>query len=136
VGFSAIHEADHARVASALTKQEETMNGKLEKVIDGDALEAVMDEQTKHCPGCGEDLPVSVFGKDRSRPDGFACYCLKCKCEKIKEHYRRGRFPGPLREEEKKLKCAGCGKRFGYSGGLAWHVRQNCPAGKRKAAGA
>lgn len=34
----------------------------------------------KYCPDCGEDLPLSEFGINRSRNDGLQTYC--------KEHYR------------------------------------------------
>ena len=30
---------------------------------------------TKRCPDCDADLPLSEFGKNRTTPDGYVCYC-------------------------------------------------------------
>ena len=35
--------------------------------------------KTKNCPRCGERKPQDAFGRDRSRSDELAVYCLQCR---------------------------------------------------------
>jgi hypothetical protein len=41
----------------------------------------------KHCPKCGEDKPVSEFGKDKNRAHGLSIYCKKCACKNTAHYY-------------------------------------------------
>ena len=41
---------------------------------------------TKTCPKCKTTKPLSQFGKDRSRKDGFTCWCKSC------QHYSNARY--------------------------------------------
>ena len=34
--------------------------------------------ETKYCCRCGQDKPTTEFSKDRTRKDGFQCYCKAC----------------------------------------------------------
>lgn len=52
--------------------------------MDGDPV-------LKTCPDCGVDRPTTEFGRNRSRPDGLACYCKPCFRRRSNEHYRRAR---------------------------------------------
>ena len=45
----------------------------------------------KRCPDCGEDLPFSSFGRNKSLPDGLSFYCLACNRARNNEWYRRKR---------------------------------------------
>ncbi|WIC90214.1 hypothetical protein SEA_VROOMVROOM_64 [Arthrobacter phage VroomVroom] len=36
----------------------------------------------KRCPSCENDLPVSSFGPDGTRPDGLARICRPCDAER------------------------------------------------------
>ena len=35
--------------------------------------------ETKRCPKCGEEKPISKFYRDRSRPQGYDSYCKECR---------------------------------------------------------
>lgn len=43
-------------------------------------------EETRLCPRCGCNWPLSEFGIDRARPDGRNLYCKKCIREKVSIH--------------------------------------------------
>lgn len=44
--------------------------------------------ETKHCPICTNDLPVSEFGICRARKDGRNLYCKSCIREKVTKSRR------------------------------------------------
>lgn len=39
----------------------------------------------KRCPVCGETLPLTAFGSNRSKKDGLASYCKPCHNQKMRE---------------------------------------------------
>lgn len=41
----------------------------------------------KHCPQCGLDLPIRMFGKDARQADGYARVCKMCRSEYSKKRY-------------------------------------------------
>jgi hypothetical protein len=45
----------------------------------------------KMCPSCGETLPATAFGCNRSRPDGLSFYCLACNRRRNNRWYRDSR---------------------------------------------
>src|SRR5918997_1725409 len=45
----------------------------------------------KRCPDCGEDLPHSAFGRNKTLPDGLSFYCLACNRARGNDWYRRRR---------------------------------------------
>ncbi len=61
----------------------------------------------KHCPQCKEDVPLSGFGMDQSRPDGLAYRCLPCN----RAHFRAYRASKGLRRQPNivgRKYCRGC----------------------------
>ena len=50
-----------------------------------------MEKNFKKCACCGQELPVSEFGKLGSSPDGLHKYCRDCANKKAKEYYHRRR---------------------------------------------
>ena len=42
----------------------------------------------KTCPACGQQQPVSAFGRNRSLPDGLSFYCRACNRERSNRFYR------------------------------------------------
>lgn len=51
-------------------------------------MRADFEKGTKICGRCGRELPVSEFGKDKSKNDGLRYYCKKCVAEYNKEYYK------------------------------------------------
>lgn len=45
----------------------------------------------KRCPSCGDLLPASAFGRNKSLPDGLSFYCLACNRERNRAWYRESR---------------------------------------------
>lgn len=35
-------------------------------------------KETKTCTDCGRTLPITAFGKDKTKKDGHRSYCLDC----------------------------------------------------------
>ena len=56
--------------------------------------------ETKFCPKCKRDLPLSMYYKDKSRKDGLSCYCKECKLKQAKEYQQTHK------EEKKAYKIA------------------------------
>lgn len=50
-----------------------------------------MAKSHKACPRCGELKPIFEFGRNKTRPDGFAFYCKACCRSKANAHYRSKR---------------------------------------------
>ena len=48
--------------------------------------------ETKVCPRCGRELPVTKFYKNKSRPDGLSSYCKECRKLKSKIYYSKNRI--------------------------------------------
>ena len=44
--------------------------------------------KTKKCPKCKESKPISKFSKDKTRKDGFSCWC-KEHCKEYLDNYRK-----------------------------------------------
>jgi hypothetical protein len=38
-----------------------------------------MNNSTKRCSKCGDWKVLADFPRDRTRPDGFGCYCKPCR---------------------------------------------------------
>jgi transposase-like protein len=38
--------------------------------------------KAKNCPRCGENLPITEFGRNRQTPDGLHYYCKSCAAER------------------------------------------------------
>jgi len=60
-----------------------------------------MEEETKRCPRCDTDKPLSEFAKNRSRPDGLQNYCKKCASLAVQMSKRNTR---KVEAHEQKLK--------------------------------
>jgi hypothetical protein len=76
----------------------------------------------KVCTGCGRELPLAEFVRDRRREDGYGSLCRTCKSERVaagKRGERSPRFdPEPWHEG-----CRRCGEyeRNGYPGRKCRH---------------
>ena len=46
--------------------------------------------ETKLCPHCGKEYPVTEFYRNKSKPDGYSSYCKTCTKDAIKM-YRDGK---------------------------------------------
>lgn len=44
---------------------------------------------TKICPGCKQELPLSAFNKNKSKKDGHSSYCKECCCKTFRQYYRK-----------------------------------------------
>jgi hypothetical protein len=89
----------------------------------------------KKCPDCGEQKPVSEYGRNASRPDGLAFYCRPCFQRRAAATYRRKRQRAGHEVRERivlpdgMLRCAACGEikpkdSFALSAGQA--TGRNC----------
>lgn len=47
-----------------------------------------MPNETKHCGGCGQDLPLSSFWKNRAMSDGLQRECKNCLRSRQKKYYQ------------------------------------------------
>lgn len=45
-----------------------------------------MSSDTKRCPSCGQELPLTAFYKNRSRKDGLQAYCKICSNARTKQY--------------------------------------------------
>lgn len=43
--------------------------------------------ETKYCSSCEQDLPVTMFSKNRSRKDGLQSKCKECRKKSWKKEY-------------------------------------------------
>lgn len=59
---------------------------------------------TKRCPGCGEVKTKEYFSKDKSRSDGYGCYCKKCNGVKCAEYQQRPEVKKYLKDYGQKPK--------------------------------
>lgn len=46
-----------------------------------------MDQLVKHCSQCSKDKDLDAFGVDRSRKDGYSCYCKQCNNQRASKRY-------------------------------------------------
>lgn len=44
--------------------------------------------ETKRCAGCGKELPVSEFGRNKRNTDGLQSYCRQCTNDKQRQSYQ------------------------------------------------
>ena len=51
--------------------------------------------ETRHCPECGTDKPLSDFSQDRRRKDGLARWCKMCHLAAARR--QRGSVPRPVK---------------------------------------
>lgn len=49
-------------------------------------------EQTKICGKCGQALPLKMFRKTKSTPDGYSVLCKKCKVHDTHKRIRRKKY--------------------------------------------
>lgn len=85
-------------------------------------------QQMKRCPKCGKTKPVSEFGKNASRPDGFTDECRECRNIRHREWYasKRGKSAPPQSDSDNPLigfsprELMSELKRRGYSGSLTF----------------
>jgi len=63
----------------------------------------VISEARKRCPSCGEDKPISAFGKRAKTPDGLNWHCRECVCRKVRESQCRKRKADPILYRAKKV---------------------------------
>ncbi len=84
---------------------------------------------------CLHKLPVSDFGKDRSRKDVLYVYCRKCHCRRIKEYYKNNPdkriqqskiYYRDNRERLKKQNKEYCGTIRGHLKRVFRHLRSRC----------
>ena len=62
------------------------------------------DTETRHCPKCGNDKPLSDFSQDRRRKDGFARWCKLC--HRAAARRQKGSVPRPVEEYPENLEEA------------------------------
>lgn len=61
-----------------------------------------MNKSIKRCTGCGEDKPLSEFGKDSSAKDGKYYKCKECKSlDNAKSYKKNGRTLTPQQKKRK-----------------------------------
>lgn len=66
-----------------------------------------MNVETKHCNKCGQDLPLSAFGKKANAKDGLQSWCRKCTTKaiqdarKAKKAAKEQEQPTPPKEQTK-----------------------------------
>lgn len=46
------------------------------------------DHTTKTCTHCKQAKPLNEFSRDRTKPEGYSCYCRACINEKHRAQYR------------------------------------------------
>ena len=65
-----------------------------------------MNVETKHCKKCGQDLPISAFGKKAGTKDGLQYWCKTCTTKAIldarksKKAAKEQEQPTPTKEQE------------------------------------
>jgi hypothetical protein len=64
--------------------------------------------KVKWCPGCLEEKHVGLFGRNKGRHDGLACYCLPCNARLVREHRIRTGKVKPGRKVGRPRKGAAC----------------------------
>ena len=52
-------------------------------------MKADFEKGTKICSRCKKELPLKMFGRDKSNNDGLSVYCKKCFCERTKQYYKK-----------------------------------------------
>ena len=68
-----------------------------------------MNVETKHCKKCGQDLPISAFGKKAGTKDGLRYWCKTCTTKavldarKAKKAAKEQEQPTPAKEQTKKV---------------------------------
>jgi hypothetical protein len=55
--------------------------------------------KTKVCRKCGKTLKVEAFSRDKTKPDGLAKQCRKCRCEYMAKYNRTNKTPHVRRTE-------------------------------------
>lgn len=61
--------------------------------------------ELKHCPKCDRDLPLNMFGKNKSKKDGLQNYCKECRHKEYvdtKEKYDEYRKEYRKKDKDKK----------------------------------
>lgn len=57
--------------------------------------------ETKVCPKCGRELPVSMFGRAPKNHNGLKSYCRDCENENCRKYRARKRAERPKKEKSK-----------------------------------
>lgn len=58
--------------------------------------------ETKKCPRCGRELPLSEFYVNKSKPDGHGTYCKECQKKMSAEYYELEKVKKANAEHEQK----------------------------------
>lgn len=48
-------------------------------------MKADFEKGKKICSNCRKELPIEMFGVDKSRSDNLCCYCKQCEKERNKQ---------------------------------------------------
>ena len=56
--------------------------------------------ETKQCPRCGEEKPLTEFTRNRTRPDGWQSWCKPCDAEYAREYREENREEMVERDRE------------------------------------
>jgi hypothetical protein len=95
-----------------------------------------MVSELARCYACGEEMPVDLFSRDRSKASGRASICRACDALKGRRYYQANRDkvlarhePAPPREAV----CAGCGEQFMAKGSQRYCGPSCRPTGDRGA---
>lgn len=58
--------------------------------------------ETKFCPRCERDVPITEFAPNKSKRDGLCAYCIPCRQEYNRSYYKRTPEKNPARVAAKK----------------------------------
>ena len=61
-------------------------------IPDEDAGKINVNEETKICGKCGQALPLKMFRKTKSTPDGYSVLCKVCKVHDTHKRIRRKKY--------------------------------------------
>lgn len=54
-------------------------------------MKADFEKGTKICSRCKKELPIDMFGKDKTGSDNLNCYCKQCAKEYYKQYYEKNK---------------------------------------------
>lgn len=74
-----------------------------------------METQTKHCPRCSQDKPMTEFGRNRSRPDGLQSWCKKCTRAYMADYRDKANYRASVREYDRSPKGRAAHRRYNHS---------------------
>ncbi len=80
----------------------------------------------RRCPGCGADLSVAAFDKDRSRKDGLQCYCRECAKSQHQDYKNSKHGQKKIKEQREKYYAT----IKGHLSRVFFHMNSRCNAPK------